>query len=392
MVNEYVRNYIQKAFSSTQIEPPDKNQANGTYEALLGIFIAHDRGGIEGAKAAWQTLRLIQPELSAIDRAPRLIHADKLKDLPMPKFLPGDYPIYNMGFNVLVGKSGSGKSFLALDIAGRVATQGVVVYIAGEGVSGYSSRWECWKAFHQVSKANLFFYTEALQVMNNMQLWDFFRMTEETCGKKPDLVVIDTMARSAIGLDENSARDMGQFVAAVDHIRAALDCSVLVVHHTGKSGDMRGSTALYGAADSVLAQSLNQGTIRVTNKPDFGGKNKYAASQFDCSYKLVDYTHNGFDGGVLVASEPIAEEEVQEEKFNQHEQAILECLNEHEKASTDSVIKGLPASLIVEKTAIVKSTAYRYLKQLIKAGFVAWQHNLYTITETGKTALADSKK
>ena len=53
-------------------------------------------------------------------------------------------------------------------------------------------------------------------------------------GREPSLIVVDTMARS-MGLgDENSSRDLGQFIANVGTIREITGAYVLVVHHSGK--------------------------------------------------------------------------------------------------------------------------------------------------------------
>ena len=57
-----------------------------------------------------------------------------------------------------------------------------------------------------------------------------------------------------VGGDENSAKDVGRFIAAVDELRSVYKCASLTVHHTGKDGeDERGSSALRGAADAMLA-------------------------------------------------------------------------------------------------------------------------------------------
>jgi len=69
---------------------------------------------------------------------------------------------------------------------------------------------------------------------------------------KPRLVLLDTLARCAVGLDENSAQDMGRAIAGFDAIRRALSCCVLVLHHTTKNGSTeRGSSALRGALDTM---------------------------------------------------------------------------------------------------------------------------------------------
>lgn len=377
---DYARNYIRKALTAKELEAPDKNEAESYWEALIGIFMAHHLDGTEGVKKAWDTLKGINPNLVAFEKPELLVHADSLKSLSVPTYLLADYPIYHRGLNVLVGKSGSGKSFVALDIAGRLAVNQPVVYIAGEGVNGYSARWESWKSFHQCRETHLYFWTEALQVLDDAGIWTFFKTIEDKHLKKIGMVIIDTLARSAVGLDENSARDMGQFIAAVDRIKDTLGCSVLVVHHTGKSGDMRGSTALYGAADSVLSQSINNGVIRLTNKPDFGGKNKYASSQFDTSYRIVEHSSGGFDGGVLVETEPI-EGGVEEDTLSDNQITILKCLATHPE--------GTMAKVVMKDTKIKQPTVYRNLTILADGGFVELKNNIYKLSETGKDFLKD---
>lgn len=76
---------------------------------------------------------------------------------------------------------------------------------------------------------------------------------------KPDLLVIDPLARFMVG-DENGTKDMGAFVAMLDLLIQEYDLAVVVIHHSGKPGlegregghRLRGSSALYAAADSVL--------------------------------------------------------------------------------------------------------------------------------------------
>ena len=68
---------------------------------------------------------------------------------------------------------------------------------------------------------------------------------------EPQLIVIDTLARSMGAADENSTKEMGAAIRAIDECREAYDCTVLAVHHTGHSNKerARGSSALLGAVD-----------------------------------------------------------------------------------------------------------------------------------------------
>ena len=96
-------------------------------------------------------------------------------------------------------------------------------------------------------------------------------------GLRPALVVVDTLARAMVGGDENSAQDMGLVLAAGVRIQAALNCALLAVHHTGKDSErgMRGSSALFGAADTVLKVTRSDDRLAVLvekQKDDEGGQ------------------------------------------------------------------------------------------------------------------------
>ena len=76
----------------------------------------------------------------------------------------------------------------------------------------------------------------------------------EGCGPEPPaLIVVDTLARSFVGGEENSAKDAGQFIEACGRLQEATGAAVLLLHHVAKAtGTMRGSTAFHGAMDVVL--------------------------------------------------------------------------------------------------------------------------------------------
>jgi AAA domain-containing protein/uncharacterized protein DUF3854 len=83
------------------------------------------------------------------------------------------------------------------------------------------------------------------------------RLVEEV---RPDLLDLDPLARFYSG-DENSAREVGRLVGALDEILQAYGLAVELVHHTAKPSAqdpregglrLRGSSALFAAVDSAL--------------------------------------------------------------------------------------------------------------------------------------------
>lgn len=178
------------------------------------------------------------------------------------------------------GDPGHGKSFFAIDLACCVATgaqfhgkevrQGAVFYIAGEGHNGLLRRFNAWSKHHEtpIKGAPLYTSKRAANFLDAAHA----EMVEKAvdalaveCGK-PQLIVVDTLARNFGEGDENNTADMNAFVAAMDDLRSRYPGStVLVVHHTGhaEKGRSRGSMAFKGALDAEYQVAKTDGIVTV---------------------------------------------------------------------------------------------------------------------------------
>jgi RecA/RadA recombinase len=207
----------------------------------------------------------------------RLYSVSELFDLPAPDWLiEGAIGIGALAG--LYGPSGEGKSFLALDWALSVATGrpwmeravrcGAVVYVAAEGGRSIGKRVEAWMNAHDVTDVpRAFFLLEGVQVRNPEELQALVERIQEL-EIQPNLVVLDTLARCFVGGEENSAKEMGEFVDGLQRLQQRTGAAVLVLHHTGKQGNEieRGSTALRAAADvMVRVVKSKDGVLTVTN-------------------------------------------------------------------------------------------------------------------------------
>jgi hypothetical protein len=178
-------------------------------------------------------------------------------------------------FGVLIGPPATLKTTLALDFAfsidtgptwhGRTVLTGPVVYIAAEGVGGLGLRLRAWKHHHAWSgSTGVVFLPHAVNMMNPRDVELFLRAVD-TLPEPPLLVIADTLARCLIGGEENSARDMGLWIAGADRIRSVTGAAVLAVHHTAKNASYeRGSSALRGAADTILLVEREDDRITLT--------------------------------------------------------------------------------------------------------------------------------
>lgn len=379
--SQLTRSFIRRALTNDTLDEPEMNKFNGDGELIASLYLAHQTGGVEAARDAWERIKRLRPDLVRLEPRQKLIPADELKYLQKPEYMIEGYPFYAHGFNVLVGPSGGGKSFVALDFCGRLIKQEQsVVYIAGEGLHGYASRWEVLKAHLDIPDSEYFnFYCEPVQIIDEDSRGEFFAQIDEQ-GARPALIVIDTLARCAIGLEENSNKEMGQFVGAIDAIRLQYDCGVLVVHHTGKDGSVRGASALIAACDSAVMLHKAEGLIRLSNKFDDGGKNKHDAESEPTFIQLVPMTVGEFSSAVVRPAEQVIRSPRESGYLTVNQRAILEALEAFDKP--------IPIKSVVESSKVSRATAHRVLKDLAESGYITWDKKLstYEITDDGRSA------
>lgn len=178
-----------------------------------------------------------------------VLSIDDLESLPQPEWIiPNRLP---EGQTWVYGEPGVGKTFVVLDWAATAAAKGnKVLYFIGEGVKGFSKRVLAWRGYHEwASLENFHVVPMTPQLLDKHSVESFNEVIKKY---QPDLIVIDTFARAAVGADENSAKDVGKVISVLDTVFRVHDCSSIVVHHSNKSGGSeRGSGAIRGAADAT---------------------------------------------------------------------------------------------------------------------------------------------
>ncbi|WP_282271088.1 AAA family ATPase [Stenotrophomonas sp. PS02298] len=191
---------------------------------------------------------------------------DDVEALPPPRWLvPG--VLTEGSLAAIYGAPESGKSFLAVDMSmaiaggidwhGREVERGGVLYIAAEGAPGLGKRFRAWKLDRcaQGRRFDLHLMRDDLNLAAEKDggARAFAQAVADELGPLR-LVVIDTLNQTAAGADENSAKDMGRYIASMKLLRNATGATVVVVHHSGKDlgKGMRGSSALLGAMDTTV--------------------------------------------------------------------------------------------------------------------------------------------
>lgn len=201
---------------------------------------------------------------------------DELLAMPPKEWLMESI-IGKCDLGMIYGGSGSGKTFVAIDLIGAMCTGEqfadhfaaskplTVAYCAGEGVSGLPARYRAMMNARRIDKINNFhFWKQAPQLHtdrdgsrpegNIAQFVNAYKRKQDDGKYNPlDVLFIDTLHSATAGADENSAGDMGKVLESCREAIRELGCAVILVHHTGKNGESeRGSSALRGAMDVMI--------------------------------------------------------------------------------------------------------------------------------------------
>jgi hypothetical protein len=228
-----------------------------------------------------------------------LLDASALDSMPTLEPLVGDL-LHLDSLARVVGPSGHMKSFMVIDFAAHVGTgmkwhghhvrQGTVVYLVAEGARGIRKRVRAWEKHHGIKMTDVLFLPRPVQAMSPE--WD--TLIEAMRRLEPAMIVIDTQARVSVGIEENSAKELGLVVDRMEQLRAATGACVLVIHHTGHVGEHgRGSSSAKGALQSELHVSKkgdNARNIVITLKT---GKQKDDEEGGDLQFGLKVITLDG---------------------------------------------------------------------------------------------------
>lgn len=180
---------------------------------------------------------------------------------------------------LLVGPSGSYKSFIALELALSISTGtttfgssplhvGPTFYAAAEGRANIKkARRRAWKAARGVDVTPAFYVGAAPMLALPEEVQQFGDEIKRRCeGRVPRLIVLDTVAKIMAGLNENDAQDAGRFIRFCDSLLEAFPgVTVIAVHHTGKdeTRGARGSSAFLAGFDTVLEVKAHKPTKAV---------------------------------------------------------------------------------------------------------------------------------
>lgn len=215
-----------------------------------------------------------------------LLSIADIEAMPPPEWLI-DGLLPAQGLIVPYGPPKVGKTFIVLSMGlhvaagkdwfGRPVRQGVVIYIAGEGLGGLALRIKAMRLEYGIpADAPFYVRPKAVNFRDAQAVAELVAMARETAAGRPiAMIVIDTLARAMPGVDENSAQEVGIVIAACDMVKEELRCAVAPIHHTGKDQErgMRGSNAIHGAVDTTLRiKAAGERRVQMINEDQKDGE------------------------------------------------------------------------------------------------------------------------
>lgn len=332
-----------------------------------------------------------------------MLSLDELDSIEMPQPLIED--VLDMDSETwLVAPSGSFKSFVALDWAlhvgsgmqwrGRKTQQGTVLYIVAEGSKGIRMRVKAWEKMNKRKPADVKFLTRPVQA-GDPQAWAV--LVEASRRLQPTMIIIDTQARVTVGMEENSATEMGEFVNAVSQLRQATGACVLVVHHPGKEGGgARGSSALHAAMDTEIMierPEKREERLQLTAKITTGKQKDMGEDiEFDIQMEIVDLgvdesTGRKLSSLALKPYDPFAQPPPKLKpdhivNLTENQASVLEVLREHANHDGGATVPEI--SVFIRETKprpIPRSSLTTALTKLMNDGFVVKSGSRWILQE-----------
>ena len=228
---------------------------------------AHGWTPQEGQEDPWTDKSAVQTELG---NGLTILNRAQLDGLPpMDWLVAGVLP--STGLASIYGQPGSGKTFLALDLAAHIS-EGVgtwfglpckqrdVLYIALEGGGGIKKRVLAWEAHNKRAAPSLKFALGNFNLKSHADVDGLLCSIEGLSPSEGMVIVLDTLNQASPGSDENSSVDMGLLLQAMNRMHQELKGLVIAVHHSGKdsSKGLRGHSSLNAAMDLVIEVKKDQ--------------------------------------------------------------------------------------------------------------------------------------
>jgi hypothetical protein len=204
------------------------------------------------------------------------------------------------GISLVYGEPKTGKSLLMQSVAcvaaadyeseadrlwcGYPVCKMKILYIAAEGLPGLISRHDCFQEINgvEIDDENFRYLRRPINYFKNDSDWKQAAEDLKAQGFCPDYIITDTLARSVLGGDERSERDMAQvFTRAEAFCQEMKRAGMCFIGHATDGTKYRGSPAIFAMVDGLSEVTRNGLAITWTCK-DFKDAEPFEAVTVRC--------------------------------------------------------------------------------------------------------------
>lgn len=220
--------------------------------------------------------------------------ADVIDDLPDVRWLWKGWLTRGM-VSLLAAMPGTGKSYLALDLARRLIAGSQwpdgtrieeprrVIFVDAEFVpSIVKQRVSVWDRQREMSGLMMMWPNKERPFINLDDVTDRERLSDMCAEIEPGLVIVDSYG-SATLRGENAKEDVQMLLAYFNYIAQTFDCGLLLVHHLNKGpqgqrsflpmtlNSIRGSSHIVAMARNIMGMQW----IPTSEEPDMNGPRRF---------------------------------------------------------------------------------------------------------------------
>lgn len=391
---------------SPHFDQHDISSCNGTGKVIASIINTRKTRGLDAARRKVESIQesdpllycklrgepttIEEPDSEQEKKDARLI-TNKYGKKRFPTFKQSDIDNFpdiefaikdilpSTGVSLLVAPSGTGKTYLLIDLANHIARgmewnkrqtkSGQVLFIYLEGKLGLKPREKAWRTFHDMGMTdNIDYMSVPMDFMKDHQYIDaVIEELQQEKGVPYSLIIVDTFSNVTRGVDQNK-QELVTMVLEVFHLIAdKWQTQVLVTHHTNKQGSANGSMSFKNHVDTMIElstpESQSNGPITVHCEKQRDGAPPF--EDFRLQRQLVEIGFNAetlepLFNCVLVASESGMSQQEAVER-NEQEQ-MLDLLKVHTKLSARAWISAC------KEVGVSQKTFYKHIPTLTDKG------------------------
>ena len=294
-----------------------------------------------------------------IQKRPVVLRDEGVMDQVVSVEMLVDGLIPHMVNAAVIGLPDAGKSHAVMDIslsvaAGvpvfkhfRVARPGPVVSFVGEYLIDLEQRRRLvWREAHSIDPARILpFYTiQGVPRVRTQEDVDRYLealwQQQQKQGEPFSLIAIDNVARAMEGMNSNEDKEAGVYVGFADTVVREFKCSLISIHHTGRTGENpRGSNAFDAGYEVAIKSEVVGGEFSrsLTSSLSFY---RYQRGKKPDPFEIKGHEHTYEDARFGVLTAPVFEHQAASAKAS-----VQKPMTPTEKDRADFIIDNLEPAL-----------------------------------------------